>query len=57
MNIQLRLGQETHVEILPGIVAPSPSEANQRAFYTRWAEMMESPSWAKISIDPGTRAI
>ncbi len=55
MNVQLRLGQEKHIETLPGVVAPSPSETNQRAFYSRWAEIMDASSWSKVPMDPKTR--
>ncbi len=56
MNLQLRLGQERKHEMLPGIIAPSPSEANQRAFYTRWQEVMEASSWSQIKVDPRTKS-
>ncbi len=52
INVQLGLGHETTHETIPGSVAPSPSEANQRAFYGRWAEIMDAPNWSSISITP-----
>ncbi len=38
---------------LPGIVHRGQiSDANQRAFYRRWAEMMEAKSWADLPLAP-----
>lgn len=55
MNLQLGLGHEPSDEALPGSLGTSPGEHNQRAFYARWAEVMDAPSWSQITIDPRTR--
>ena len=54
MNVQMGLGHETRSEIMPGVISRSPSETNQRAFYTRWEEIMNASSWSDIRIDPKT---
>jgi 3-phenylpropionate/trans-cinnamate dioxygenase alpha subunit len=48
-NVQLGLGHESVEDGIPGRIAPAPSEANQRGFYARWAELMDAPSWDRIS--------
>jgi phenylpropionate dioxygenase-like ring-hydroxylating dioxygenase large terminal subunit len=50
MNLQLGLGHEPVDEELPGSLGTSPSEHNQRAFYARWAEVMDAASWSQISL-------
>ncbi len=55
MNIQMGVGHETTSEILPGTVATSPTEMNHRAFYSKWAELMDAPSWGQVSISPRTK--
>lgn len=55
MNLQLMMGKDAKHEIYPGTTSPSPTEANQRAFYGRWAEVMAAPSWSQISIEPRTK--
>ena len=41
---------------LPGIVHEGQlSDANQRLFYRRWAEMMDAPSWDDIALAPMTQ--
>ena len=41
---------------LPGIVHEGQlSDANQRLFYRRWAEMMDAPSWDDIALVPMTQ--
>ena len=55
MNLQLGLGHEAPSEILPGRTGQSPNEVNQRAFYARWAEVMNASSWSRISIDRRTK--
>jgi 3-phenylpropionate/trans-cinnamate dioxygenase alpha subunit len=56
MSFQLGLGRDVgKSEVIPGILSPSTGEANQRAFYGFWAEMMDAPSWAGIKIDPRTK--
>ena len=55
-NLQLGLGHEDRDERFPGFASPGPNEVNQRFFYSRWAEMMNAPSWAQIKIDPRTTA-
>jgi ethylbenzene dioxygenase alpha subunit len=43
---------------LPGIVHEGQlSDANQRLFYRRWAEMMDAPSWGEISLAPVTQDV
>ncbi|MSQ32216.1 MAG: aromatic ring-hydroxylating dioxygenase subunit alpha, partial [Dehalococcoidia bacterium] len=54
MNVAMGLNHDLKSEIMPGLLGHSPSEANQRAFYARWQEMMEAPSWSQISISPRT---
>lgn len=45
--------QEAPVPDLPGTVtAGQLSDANQRAFYHRWAEFMDAESWADIPLAP-----
>lgn len=50
VNYLLGLGHEGINENYPGKISPSPSEANQRAMYRRWAEIMDAPSWKDISL-------
>ena len=52
MNLQLGLGHESTLENIPGRIAPSPSENNQRAFYAWWQELMSNGSWDKIKLTP-----
>ncbi len=54
INQQIGLGHERKHEFLPGTVAPGPSEQNQRAYYARWAEVMDASSWSDIKIAPRT---
>ena len=57
MNFQLGQGREGSHEIYPGTASTSyPTESNQRSFYSRWAEMMDAPSWDKISVAPRTKS-
>jgi ethylbenzene dioxygenase alpha subunit len=47
---------EVGSEELPGIVTPGQlSDANQRLFYKRWAELMDAQSWADIPLAPSRR--
>jgi ethylbenzene dioxygenase alpha subunit len=40
---------QAHEDFLPGVVHHGQlSDANQRLFYKRWAEMMDAPDWAAI---------
>jgi ring hydroxylating enzyme alpha subunit len=56
-NYEMGLGRgtrvfEDHGLRLPGlisVVTDSASENNQRGFYTRWRQLMESESWADIA--------
>ena len=44
-------GFEDHGLTLPGrisVVTGNASENNQRAFYTRWRQFMEAPSWKEL---------
>ncbi|MSQ32522.1 MAG: aromatic ring-hydroxylating dioxygenase subunit alpha [Dehalococcoidia bacterium] len=54
VNVQMGLGHDTKHEALPGTLSPNISEGNARAFYGRWAEVMDAPSWSQISIAPKT---
>ncbi len=36
------------------MISGSTSETNQCAFYDRWAEMMDAPSWKQVKISPRT---
>ena len=49
MNVQMGIGHETGLEQFPGVLSGWPSETNQRSFYSRWAEIMDAPSWNEIS--------
>ena len=51
MNLQLGFNHDHLLEELPGVIGTSPGEANQRAFYARWAEVMDAPSWSAIKLD------
>ena len=55
VNIQMGLGHERTHEAHPGVLSPTPSETNARAFYARWAEVMDASSWSQISISPRTQ--
>ena len=52
MNLQLGLHHESRDEQIPGLLTTSPSEVNQRGFYSWWAKMMDAPSWDEIKLDP-----
>ncbi len=52
MSIQLGLGHEKRHELLPGTLSQNISETNQRAFYGRWAEIMDAPSWSQVKMEP-----
>lgn len=54
VNVQMGLGHEKKHEAIPGVLSPNISEGNARAFYARWAEVMDAPSWSQISIAPRT---
>jgi ethylbenzene dioxygenase alpha subunit len=42
---------------LPGVVTPGQlSDANQRLFYKRWAEMMDAETWADIPLAASSKA-
>jgi ethylbenzene dioxygenase alpha subunit len=42
----------------PGIVHRGQlSDANQREFYKRWAEIMDAPRWAEIPLAPVTKGL
>ncbi len=55
VNIQQGLGHERMSEVIPGVLSGTVSETNARSFYGRWDEMMNAPSWDKISISPRTK--
>lgn len=49
---------EVEQDGLPGsVTAGQLSDANQRLFYKRWAQMMDAESWADIPIDNATAAM
>lgn len=49
---------EVEQDGLPGsVTAGQLSDANQRLFYKRWAQMMDAESWADIPIDKATAAM
>ncbi len=53
MNMQLGVGHEQFREDLNALVSDHRfSEIAQRAFYRRWAEMMDTSSWAKLPMTP-----
>ena len=54
LNFQMGLGRERVDEEIPGAVGSPMSDSNQRAFYARWAEMMDAPGWSQINV--GSRA-
>jgi ethylbenzene dioxygenase alpha subunit len=44
-----------HDETLPGIVHSGQlSDANQRLFYKKWAELMDAEHWADVPLSPST---
>ena len=46
MNLQMGLGHERFDENVQGWASGfTYSETNQRAFYKRWAQLMDAPSW------------
>ncbi len=46
---------QLHDETLPGIVHSGQlSDANQRLFYQKWAELMDAESWADVPLSPST---
>ncbi len=45
-------GTRTHAELPGEVTAGQLSDANQRAFYTRWAEFMDAERWADIPLSP-----
>lgn len=48
---------EAQLDGLPGTVTEGQlSDANQRLFYKRWAEMMDAESWSDIPVDATDRA-
>ncbi|MSQ32583.1 MAG: aromatic ring-hydroxylating dioxygenase subunit alpha [Dehalococcoidia bacterium] len=55
MVITMGLGHETRSELIPGVISANVSETNQRAFYSRWLEMMNAPSWDQITVAPKTK--
>lgn len=56
-DISMGAGRVTHREEIPGQLAPKfYSEQNHRAFYGRWAEMMEASGWHEVSMAPRTMA-
>lgn len=54
VNYQIGVGRDKTVEGLPGKLSASVAEANQRAFYGFWAEMMDAPSWSQVTLSPRT---
>ena len=54
-NFQMGLGHERRDETFPGRLCHSPSESNQRGFYTYWARLMEGKPWEQ-TLDKRTYA-
>ena len=49
MNMQLGVGHERFREDLNAVASDHRfSETAQRAFYRRWAEMMDTRTWAEL---------
>ena len=55
VNLQMGIGHDKRSEAAPGLLSFTVGETNQRAWYDRWAEMLEAPNWSQIRIDPRTR--
>lgn len=55
LNQQAGVGHEVYHEEFPGKTMVSPSENNQRSFYSWWADMMDAPSWNAIKLNPKTK--
>jgi ethylbenzene dioxygenase alpha subunit len=48
---------QLHDESLPGTVHSGQlSDANQRLFYKKWAELMDAQNWAEVPLSPSTMA-
>jgi ethylbenzene dioxygenase alpha subunit len=46
---------QLHDETLPGIVHSGQlSDANQRLFYKKWAELMDAEGWADVPLSVST---
>jgi len=46
---------QLHDETLPGVVHSGQlSDANQRLFYKKWAELMDAQSWADVPLSPSS---
>jgi ethylbenzene dioxygenase alpha subunit len=44
---------QLHDDSLPGVVHSGQlSDANQRAFYKKWAELMDAPDWGSVGFEP-----
>ncbi len=52
LNYQMGVAPTRPHPEFPGIVSSVYSEQNQRAFYVRWAEMMNARSWKELSPPP-----
>lgn len=49
MNVQMGLGHESFDNELQGLTSDFKySESNLRAFYTRWAELMDAQDWSEL---------
>ncbi len=49
MNLQMGLGHENE-DAGASMYSGRPAEKRQRAFYIRWAEMMDAPSWSTVDL-------
>ena len=54
INQNMGNGHEWKSELAPGLISPHIGEANQRALYARWAEIMSASIWDQIKIEPRT---
>ena len=53
MNVQMGLGHESYDHDLQGLTSDSKyKESNLRAFYTRWAELMDAQDWSELNVGP-----
>ncbi|MHB8575921.1 MAG: aromatic ring-hydroxylating oxygenase subunit alpha [Dehalococcoidia bacterium] len=53
-NYQMGDGHRVSDAGIPGHVSQALSEQNQRAFYSRWAEFLDAPSWKELAFADGS---
>jgi len=57
MNVQMGLGHESYDHDLEGLTSDSKyKESNLRAFYTRWAELMDAQDWSELNVGPKVKS-